>query len=949
MPAITGTDGDDNLVGTSDDDTFYPLYGSDKVNGLGGSDTLIVDYSHAPYDPYAGAGLPDPLISNISSSGGWFNGSINGGGAGVSFSNIEHLQISLNFWQDRVIVDAAALALGASLWVDAGRGIDILQLDLSAYASVTLQADASGVTGGFGTFLNFELFVLNLTEGADTATAGAGNDTLTGNGGNDVLNGGGGDDKLSGGAGQNSLNGGDGDDQLFSVGIDSVDGGAGHDSWSGNYGWLTTNFSMTRNQAAGTATFSVGTTLVGVENIAALVTGSGNDVFMFDQAETTSIDAGAGLDSLTLTGNGFSGELKADGVGAFKGSVGYSRFTGIEFLDFTSQAFGDTISVDAAPLLSGATLRLDAAGGNDTLIIDLTAYGSINFVFGADGTLTTNVPATLLNFETFQITASGSADTLITGAGHDIIQGNGGDDVISTGFGNDLLDGGTGADSMTGGYGDDIYIVDNAGDRIVENYGEGTDEVRTSLAAFSIANLEGINDLIGTSDAGQTLTGNALANRIIAGAGNDYLIGFGGQDLLFGNGGNDTYLIPGGLVGIFELDGGGNDIVYTTASYAISSDTYGDIETLAVYDPASTNAVDLSGSSYAQTITGNDGANVITGGMGADILDGKGGADTFRYVLQSDSTVTAPDEIRNFQSGIDKIDVSALSPTGISWSQQTDASGTYQYVAVAPDIGNSLYIRVYGAVAMSDFMMIPGRNLMGTADADTLSGNDGNDILDGQGGADTLIGFKGNDVYYVDNVGDVIFESSDQGNDIVYARASYTLGAGVSVELLSAASTGATSLQSLTGNEFGQTIIGNAGGNILSGAGGDDRLIGGGGNDRLIGGAGADSFVFETIGDSHAYAQRSDGHKVMPDVIVDFTQGTDKIDLRGIDAILVTGTNDAFTFIGSAAFSHQAGQVRFETAGGFTSIYADMDGDGLADMQILLQMPATLTSADFVL
>ena len=46
---------------------------------------------------------------------------------------------------------------------------------------------------------------------------------------------------------------------------------------------------------------------------------------------------------------------------------------------------------------------------------------------------------------------------------------------------------------------------------------------------------------------------------------------------------------------------------------------------------------------------------------------------------------------------------------------------------------------------------------------------------------------------------------------------------------------------------------------------------------------------------------------------------------------------EAFAFIGNAAFSHQAGQLRFESAGGQTAIYADVDGDGYADMQIVLQ------------
>lgn len=144
-------------------------------------------------------------------------------------------------------------------------------------------------------------------------------------------------------------------------------------------------------------------------------------------------------------------------------------------------------------------------------------------------------------------------------------------------------------------------------------------------------------------------------------------------------------------------------------------------------------------------------------------------------------------------------------------------------------------------------------------------------------------------------------------------------------------------------------LTGGRGADRLFGDEGNDILKAGSGNDWLEGGAGADTFVFAAAGDSREYAQRSDGPKLLPDVIADFAPGTDKIDLAGIDAITGTGANDAFTFIGSAAFSHQAGQLRFETAGGHTALYADLDGDGLADMQIMLQTPVTLTAADFVL
>jgi Ca2+-binding RTX toxin-like protein len=67
------------------------------------------------------------------------------------------------------------------------------------------------------------------------------------------------------------------------------------------------------------------------------------------------------------------------------------------------------------------------------------------------------------------------------------VTGSAGDDVLVGTDAPDLLDGLAGADTMRGGFGNDVYLVDNAGDSVEENAGEGTDEVRTALASFSVA------------------------------------------------------------------------------------------------------------------------------------------------------------------------------------------------------------------------------------------------------------------------------------------------------------------------------------------------------------------------------------------------------------------------------------------------------------------------------
>lgn len=144
-----------------------------------------------------------------------------------------------------------------------------------------------------------------------------------------------------------------------------------------------------------------------------------------------------------------------------------------------------------------------------------------------------------------------------------------------------------------------------------------------------------------------------------------------------------------------------------------------------------------------------------------------------------------------------------------------------------------------------------------------------------------------------------------------------------------------TIIENAVGGGGHDVLIGNGAKNLLRGGGGDDSLNGDAGRDRLEGGSGGDVFVFTAAGHSKSYALRSDGKKLLPDLIEDFVSGTDKIDLTAIDAIAGTAANDAFTFIGAGAFTRQAGQLRFDLLEGRLHIQGDVDGDGRADLYIV--------------
>jgi hypothetical protein len=145
----------------------------------------------------------------------------------------------------------------------------------------------------------------------------------------------------------------------------------------------------------------------------------------------------------------------------------------------------------------------------------------------------------------------------------------------------------------------------------------------------------------------------------------------------------------------------------------------------------------------------------------------------------------------------------------------------------------------------------------------------------------------------------------------------------------------------VSGRDGHDTILGLGGDDILAGDAGNDVLNGGAGADRLTGGLGKDQFVYNLASESTASAR---------DVITDFSRAQgDKISLSGIDANEAVSGNQAFTFIGSAAFSNVAGQLRYSTSGGVTLVSGDVNGDGVADFQIELTGTLAPIASDFVL
>jgi Ca2+-binding RTX toxin-like protein len=202
----------------------------------------------------------------------------------------------------------------------------------------------------------------------------------------------------------------------------------------------------------------------------------------------------------------------------------------------------------------------------------------------------------------------------------------------------------------------------------------------------------------------------------------------------------------------------------------------------------------------------------------------------------------------------------------------------------------------------------------------------GNDWIVGNSYSDYLEAGSGNDVVRGNSGNDVIF--GQNGSDKLY---------------------GGSGGDRLNGGSWGDKLFGGSGSDRLYGQSGNDKLYGGSGKDTMFGGSGADTFVFNKMSDSRAASSKAD-------VIKDFKQGVDHIDLRSIDASSDISGNNAFTFDGTTQFgTSKSGDIYYDkfnlagTSRDYTMIYIDNDADRGVEMSIRLDGLINITASDFLL
>lgn len=636
--------------------------------------------------------------------------------------------------------------------------------------------------------------------GNDYLSGGAGNDSVATNGGNDTVDGGAGNDSIAGGAGHEVLGGGAGNDNItIGAGTDNVSGGDGNDTIvaAGNFTGADTiaagdgNDLMTMSTAMADTNFG---SVTGLDAVA--VTGNlSHTIGTTAEAagiRAVTLDTAAVVETLSATayttaitvdmGGGGNDQIQlsnADNIVAFSSTDELVATTGADSIAFGSGTDTIRADVDGTNATSG-TIDLDQIIGLESVVVNAsTGTDVVTVQFDAVTTTTTET-----------ITVDGSA---LTGASDSLtVTNNAGTNSkffnISGGVGNDTLQGGantTGAngDTLSGGLGNDSLTGQNGNDSILG--GAGSDTITVGAGSVNVAG--GLaNDTINMA---ATLT---VADTVDGGSGTDILtvtaaLGTA-ADAAFANVSN---------VETLQLGGAGLTTLGTNAQAAgittINLDTGANAETVSLTAYTTAVTVDMSGGGDDLIQLSNATGNIVAfssndeldAGAGNDSIALGSGSDTIRADVDGTNPTTGTIDLDQI-SGLENIVVNASTGTDVvsltfdavtSTTTETitidgsDLTGVSDTISITNGIGAvDKRFHITGGVngdtlAGAAGAAASGDTILGGTGNDSLVGNGGLDVLQGEAGNDTLVGGASNDSLNGGAGSDAI--TANAGNDTI--------------------------------------------------------------------------------------------------------------------------------------------------------------------------------------
>ncbi|MDB5693153.1 MAG: serralysin-like metalloprotease protein [Alphaproteobacteria bacterium] len=706
------------------------------------------------------------------------------------------------------------------------------------------------------------------------------------------------------------------------VDVVTVDGGAGNDRIV-----LSGVASATINAGSGDDIVSISMLGAAGVNSYQLTLGTGADIIQLgvgsSAANSTAAAATARTDRVTDFERGDAGDKFEMTNFLNNGLTGYTA---------NSNAFAD------------GHLRLVQSGTDLLLQSDRDGAGATNgfvTVFAISNGYTGGFTA--FNFDGFignlTLTGIGSLDETITGAtGNDILSGGAGNDVLiglagndtlDGGTGNDTLDGGTGNDAMTGGAGNDIYVVDSIGDSVTETSGQGTDEVQTTLASYTLGS--DVENLTGLGAVAQSLTGNSGDNVITGGGGNDAIDGGTGIDTAAYSGARGGYAVTTvtdsaghvtGFSSVADTNAGngddGTDTLTGIEKLAFAGTTLdlgqpvqlfdgggvlvGTFSTIQAAVDASSDGYRISAAAgtYNENVTVNKDITIQGSNAGISGSGARGGEAIINGLVSITADGVTLDGLKITGAPLFGQDITAIFVNN-------DHATLTNLVLDGPATGYGIQTTYGGGVTglvLSNSLVTdwgagtyfnPTTGF--TATGNSFTGN-GNDILGDGWDAASFIDNNSFNNSVGSHIGYGTYLSVEDMRDFVGTNNVFT-GTGRAVGIF-AYGDGTPGGQDVTGTEYAdgffgsEFVAGSGNDSTFHGLGGNDYMYGGSGNDTLDGGAGTDTAAYD--GQRSEYTVNAvtapDGH------VTGFSGVTDNIPGNGDEGTDTLTSIEKLTFAG---------------------------------------------------